>query len=45
MKMGETQVKSSNCENQLRIKIYVKLTFNEHLNSFIDRASHKTELF
>ena len=42
MKTGETEIKSSNCEKLLGIKIDGKLTFNEHPNFVIDKASHKT---
>ena len=42
MKIGETEIKSSNCEKLLGIKIDNNLTFNEHLNHIIDKASHKT---
>ena len=42
MKIGETEIKSSNCEKLLRIKIDNNLAFNEHLNYIIDKASHKT---
>ena len=41
MKIGETEIKSSNCEKLLGIKIDGKLTFNEHLNYIIDKASRK----
>ena len=43
MKIGETEIKSSNCEKLLGIKINDKLTFNEHLNYIIDKASRKTK--
>ena len=39
MKIGETNIKNSNCEKPLGIKIDDKLTFNEHLNDIIDKAS------
>ena len=42
IKIGETEIKSSNCEKLLGIKIDNNLTFNEHLNHIIDKASHKT---
>ena len=42
MKIGETEIKSSNCEKLLGIKINDKLTFNENLNYIINKASHKT---
>ena len=42
MKIRENQIKSSNCEKLLGIKIDNNLTFNEHLNHIIDKASHKT---
>ena len=38
MKIGETVIKSGNCEKLLEIKIYDKLTFNEHRNYIIDKA-------
>ena len=41
IKIGETEIKSSNSEKLLEIKIDEKLTFNEHLNYIIDKASHK----
>ena len=41
IKIGETEIKSSNCEKLLEIKIDEKLTFNEHLNYTIDKASRK----
>ena len=40
-KMGETEIKSSNCEKVLGIKVDEKLTFNEHLCYIIDKASCK----
>ena len=42
MKRGETEIKSSNCEKLLGIKIDDKLTFNEDLNYIIVKTSHKT---
>ena len=39
MKIGETNIKNSNCEKPLGIKIDDKLTFNEHLNDIVDNAS------
>ena len=42
MKIGETEIKSSNCEKLLGIKIDNNLTFNEHLNHIIGKASRKT---
>ena len=39
MKIGENNIKTSNCEKPLGIKIDDKLTFNEHLNDIIDKAS------
>ena len=44
MKLGETEIKSSNCEKLLGIKIDDKLTFNEDLNYIIDKTSHKTNV-
>ena len=44
MKIGETRIKSSNYEKLLGIKIDNNLTFNEHLNHIIDKASHKTNV-
>ena len=41
MKIGETEIKSSNCEKLFGIKIDNNITFNEHLNHIIDKASHK----
>ena len=41
MKIGETEIKSSNCKNLLGIKIDDKLTFNEHLSYITDKVSHK----
>ena len=41
IKIGESEIKSSNCEKLLGIKIDEKLTFNEHLNYTIDKASRK----
>ena len=41
IKIGETEIKSSNYEKLLEIKIDEKLTFNEHLNYTIDKASRK----
>ena len=40
-KMRETEIKSSNCEKLLGIKVDEKLTFNEHLCYIIDKASCK----
>ena len=34
MKIEETEIKSSNCEKLLGIKIEDKLTFNKHLKSY-----------
>ena len=42
MKIGETEIKSSNCEKLLGIKIDNNLTFNEHLNHIINKVSQKT---
>ena len=42
MKIVETEIKSSNCEKLLGIKIDNNLTFNEHLNHIIEKASRKT---
>ena len=42
IKIGETEIKSSNCEKLLGIKIDNNLTFNEHLNHIIEKASRKT---
>ena len=42
LKKEETEIKSSNCEKVFGIKIDNNLTFNEHLNHIIDKASHKT---
>ena len=42
MKIRETEIKSSNWEKLLEIKIDNNLTFNEHLNHIVDKASHKT---
>ena len=41
MKIGETKIKSSDCEKLLGITNDDKLTFNEHLNYIIDKASRK----
>ena len=41
-KKAETEIKNSNSEKLLGIKISDKLTFNEHPNYVIDKASHKT---
>ena len=41
MKIGEIEIKSSNFEKLLGIKIGDKLTFNERLNYIIDNASPK----
>ena len=41
IKIGEPEMKSSNCEKLLEIKIDDKLTFNEHLNYTTDTASPK----
>ena len=41
MKIGKSEIKSSNCEKLLGIKIDNDLTFNEHLNYIIDKASQK----
>ena len=42
MKIVETEIKSSNCEKLLGIKIDSNLIFNEHLNNIICKTSHKT---
>ena len=41
MKIGEAEIKRSNYEKLLGIKIDDKLTFDEHLNCIIDKASGK----
>ena len=43
MKIGEPEIKSSNCKKLLGIKIDKKLTFNEHLNYIIDKASREID--
>ena len=41
MKVGETDIRSSNCEKLLGVKIDSKLKFDEHLNYIISKASRK----
>ena len=41
MKIGKTEMKSSNYEKLLLVKIVSKVTFNEHLDYLIDKASLK----
>ena len=45
VKIGETETKSSNCKKLLRIKIYDKFIFNEHLNYITDKTSRKINAF
>ena len=39
--LGETEIKNSEYEKLLEIKVDTKLNFNEHLNDIIIKASHK----
>ena len=39
--LGETEIKNSEYEKLLRIKVDAKLNFNEHLNDIISKASRK----
>ena len=45
MKIGETEIKSSNCVNLLGIKIDDKIIFNEHLHYITDNASRRINTF
>ena len=45
MKIGETEIKSSNCVNLLGIKIDDKIIFNKHLHYIADNASHRINTF
>ena len=45
MKIGETEIKSSNCVNLLGIKIDDKIIFNEHLHYIADNASRRINTF
>ena len=39
--LGETEIKNSEYEKLLRIKVDTKLNFNKHLNDVISKASRK----
>ena len=41
IKLGEMEMKNSEYEKLLGIKVDTKLNFNEHLNDIISKASHK----
>ena len=41
IKLGETEIKNSEYEKLLGIKVDTKLNFNEHLNDIISKASCK----
>ena len=43
--LGETEIKNSEYEKLLGIKVDTKLNFNEHLNNIISKASHKVNAF
>ena len=45
MKIGETEIKSSNCVNLLGIKIDDKIIFNEHLHYITDKTSRRINTF
>ena len=38
-RIGDTEIKNSECEKLLGIKVDAKLSFNEHLNDIISKAS------
>ena len=41
MRIGDTEIKNSEYEKLLGIKVDTKLNFNEHLNYIISKASRK----
>ena len=41
IRIGDTEIKNSEFEKLLEIKVDTKLNFNEHLNDIISRASRK----
>ena len=41
IKLGKTEIRNSEYEKLLGIKVDTKLNFNEHLNDIISKASHK----
>ena len=41
IRIGDTEIKNSEYENLLGIKVDIKLNFNEHLNDIISKASRK----
>ena len=45
MKIGETEIKSSNCVNLLGIKFDDKIIFNEHIHYITDNASRRINTF
>ena len=42
IRIGDTEIKNSEYENLLGIKVDTKLNFNEHLNDIISKVSRKT---
>ena len=45
IKIGETEIKSSDCINLLGIKIDDTIIFNEHLHYITDKTSHRINTF
>ena len=45
VKLGKTEIRNSEYEKLLGIKVDTKLNFNEHLNDIISKASHKVNAF
>ena len=41
IRIGDMEIKNSEYENLLGIKVDIKLNFNEHLNDIISKASRK----
>ena len=41
MNLGETEIKNSEYEKLLGMKVDTKLNFNKHLNNIISKASRK----
>ena len=42
-RIGDTEIKNSEYEKILEIKVYVKLNFNEHLNDIICKSICKVK--
>ena len=44
LNLGETEIKNSDSEKLLGIKVDAKLNFNEHLNDIISKANHRVNI-